>query len=222
MARHKDSGDGKQIVGEFPCVICVILRTVLRTVNHEFCPSALKEGFHKVDGETTQSVSMHDHNFFDQASEDCVQKGNKALPFEVDATPDIGDDFVVRERLLEIFALASKVFPLGCGGHASVDDLALGDRGRFSLVAEDFAQVLDVVKPFASRVVSDMTQHAGVRPDAESLLGDVVGTTHNPSGDKGYVMGTFWHCCPGACAGGWTEAWFVKKITRASLSCFKN
>ena len=78
-------------------------------MNHEFSPSALKDGLHEVDAEAAQSVSVHDHNLLDQVAECGVQKGNKALPLEVDTAANVGDELVVWERLLQVFLLTREV-----------------------------------------------------------------------------------------------------------------
>jgi len=78
-------------------------------VNHEFSPSALKDGLHEVDSEAAQSVSVHDHNILDQLAECGVQNGNRALPLEVDTAANVGDELVVWERLLQVFLLTREV-----------------------------------------------------------------------------------------------------------------
>ena len=129
MPRHKDGSNCEEVIGELSSII---RGTVSRTVNHEFCPSAFKDGLHEVDAETTQSVTVHDHNFFDQIAENGVQKGNKAFPFKVDATANVGDDFVIGEGFLKVFLLTSEVLSLVRRRHADVDDSTFGLRGRLS------------------------------------------------------------------------------------------
>jgi len=106
MPRHKDRRDGEEVVGELTGVVS---GSVCRTVNHEFSPSALKDGLHEVDSEAAQSVSVHDHNLLDQVAEHGVQKGNKALPLEVDAAANVGDELVVRVGFLQVFLLTREV-----------------------------------------------------------------------------------------------------------------
>jgi hypothetical protein len=86
MSRHKDRGDGEEVVGEFAGVF---LASVWRTVNQEFCARLLKDELQELGSEATEPVLVHDHNLFDQAGEDAFQKGGKAFTFEVEAAADV-------------------------------------------------------------------------------------------------------------------------------------
>ena len=198
MPRHKDGGNCEEVIGELSSII---RGTVSRTVNHEFCPSALKDGLHEVDAETTQSVTVHDHNFFDQVAEHGVQKGNKAFPFKVDAAANVGDDFVIGEGFLKVFLLTSEVLALMRRRHADVDDSTFGLRGRLStLVSEEFSQMSEVVQTLAfSSLKPDMSKRAVVRPHAESLLVDVVYVLDHPARHECRFMVTFGHAVVRAC-----------------------
>jgi hypothetical protein len=76
MSRHKDCRNGKEVIGKLPCIV---LGTVWRTVNHEFCANFCKNGVQEVGLKATQSVSVHDHNLFDQSVDNGVQNGFMSL-----------------------------------------------------------------------------------------------------------------------------------------------
>ena len=143
MSRHKDGGDGEEIISEFTGVFS---SSVWRTVNHECCARLLKDELQKLGSEATEPVLVHDHNLFDQAGEDAFQKSCKTLSFEVEPAPDVGDDFVVRVRFFEILALSLEVWLLMRRGDPCICD-ALGSLFWccFSDVADDFTEVLKVV-----------------------------------------------------------------------------
>ena len=84
-------------------------------MNHEFCASFCKYGVQEVGPKATQSVSVHDHNLFDQSVDNGVQKGFKPFPLEVETAPGIGDELVVRVRFLEVRLLSGKVVLLVSG-----------------------------------------------------------------------------------------------------------
>jgi hypothetical protein len=143
MSRHKDSGDGEEVICEFTGVFS---SSVWRTVNHEFCARLLKDELQELGSEATEPVLVHDHNLFDQAREDAFQKGCKAFALKIKPAPDVGDKFVVRVRFFEILALSFKVWLLVCRGDPGISD-ALGALfwRWFGDVADDFPKVLKVV-----------------------------------------------------------------------------
>ena len=141
MSRHKDRGDGEEVVGKFGVVgVCV----VLRTVNHEFRACLIKEEFHELGSEATESVLVHDHNLFDQAFEDSFQYGHKSPAFEVDAATDVGNELVFWVESLELLFLVFEAALLMSRGDPGVSD-SLSFLFRFGLGPEDFAKVGDVV-----------------------------------------------------------------------------
>ena len=91
MTRHKDGGDGEEVVGEFSG------RVFANTfaVNHE---PGFSVGENKVDeflAISAQSVTVHDHNFLDSSAVNSFQNGTQAFPFEVEAGGDVGDKFMI-------------------------------------------------------------------------------------------------------------------------------
>ncbi len=86
MSGNKYRGNCEEVIRKFGGGVRGVVR---RTVNHEFDPKFCKDGFHEVDGESTQSVSVHDHNFFDISIDCGVQNGRKAFAFEVKAAPNV-------------------------------------------------------------------------------------------------------------------------------------
>jgi hypothetical protein len=83
--------------------------------NHELAASLLKEELEEVEGNSTQSVAMEDHNFADTAGEDSFQKGEQAFALEVDARSDVLDDFDTRSVGLEEVDLSLEVLFLVVG-----------------------------------------------------------------------------------------------------------
>ena len=61
--------DGEEVLGE----LAGPLKVLVRTVNHEFDASLLKEVFQEVRGKARQSVFVQDDNLADQALVDSVQ-----------------------------------------------------------------------------------------------------------------------------------------------------
>lgn len=187
ISRHKDGCNGKEVVGKF---LAVVVWTVWRTVNHEFCASFRKDGVHKVIPESAQSVTVHDHNLLDHSVDNGVQKGFKTFPFEVDAAPNVGDEFMGRERLLEILLLAGKVVALVGRRDAGVDNASTSFIGRFDgIVAQEFSEVVHVVQTFPLiPLEAHVPERAAISPRSEGLFVDCVGLLYVSSGNKGCII----------------------------------
>ena len=111
MSCHKDRRDGEEVIGELSPVLFSV-DTVRCTVNHEFCASLFKDGFQQVASEATEPVFVQYHNLLDQAVDDAFQNGRKPFAFEVETTPDVGNELVLRIRLLEFLALSLEITAL--------------------------------------------------------------------------------------------------------------
>jgi hypothetical protein len=85
MTRHKDGGDGEQIVRQFSGVICLFILTV----NHELRASLLEDKLQEFDSVSTQPVLVHNHNLLDHSSEHAFQKGEKTFALEVETGSDV-------------------------------------------------------------------------------------------------------------------------------------
>lgn len=202
MSCHKDCGDGEEVIGKLSFVL-FSFDTVRCTVNHEFCASLLKDEVQQVASEATEPVLVQHHNLFDQTVDDAFQNGCKPLAFEVEATPDVGDELVLRVRLLQLLALSLKIAPLVGGGDPSVDDTLGSFRGLFLfvLVTKELPEVVKIIQSLAlTAVVADMPELALPCPGAKGLLVDLVPLLNHPCCNKpGSIDGslfTFWHVCP--------------------------
>jgi len=85
MTRHKDGGDGEQVVGEFSGILwfCIL------TVNHLPSPSFFEDKLQQFAVISTQAVFVHDHNFLDHSSEYSFQKGFFFFAFEVETGSNV-------------------------------------------------------------------------------------------------------------------------------------
>lgn len=105
MSRHKDCGDGEQVVGKLSGCIRRIFAE-----NQEPRASLLEDGFEQLDAEPCKSVAVHNHNFFEFSREREFQKGLHSLPLEVDPRADVGDDSVMGVMGAQILDLSLQVF----------------------------------------------------------------------------------------------------------------
>jgi len=107
----KDGVDGEKILCQFVKSSGVRLLgngrvvVVVCTENHEFDLALLEDVFDEFDSETTESVSMGDHNFCEISLQSGVQNGLKPFAVPVDAASDVGDDLIVRVLLGELLDL---------------------------------------------------------------------------------------------------------------------
>jgi hypothetical protein len=88
------------------------------------------------------------HNFCDLSAMDEFQKGLKLGSVVVESTPDVPEDFVVRERFDEVLDLPLEVFRLLGATDAGVDDLPRLDEGVFCFASEDPVDVLRFIQSF--------------------------------------------------------------------------
>jgi hypothetical protein len=70
VAGNEEVDDGQKILGEFS-----VAARFLSIVNHDSHLKALAKAFEELEAESTKSVFVGNHNFFDSSFEDEVQKG---------------------------------------------------------------------------------------------------------------------------------------------------
>ena len=115
----EDGDDGEEIVAEFGVGV---VNLVCLIANHDFATTALENVLDEFEGDTTEPVTMGDHNLTDISFERSVQNSEKTGALPVDATRDARDDFVLRVRFLEQLDLAPEVVPLRGTRDPRVDD----------------------------------------------------------------------------------------------------
>ena len=122
--------------------------TDLRTVNHDLGAELFKEEQHEVEAESTQAVFVHDHNLFDHAADDSVQKGLKTFALEVEPASDVGYEGVMREGGAQVSLLSFEIGALLRRGDPGVNDALILSRncslGFF--VADPVFDALQVVE----------------------------------------------------------------------------
>lgn len=94
-------------------------------MNHEFCPSFLKDPLTELESIATQSVFVGNHNFCDFALIHSFQKGCKTAAVEIEPTADVPDNVVkgdFRARFLEVGNLSVEIGRLVAGGDSRVDE----------------------------------------------------------------------------------------------------
>ena len=96
---HKVVTNGEEIVSEFLGVVGGG-RDFLTRNQVQCCLMFSERTFNEIDSESSQSVTVGDHNTRDMSLFDELQKGDKSPALEVEAGSDITDDFVVRRVLL--------------------------------------------------------------------------------------------------------------------------
>jgi hypothetical protein len=69
--------------------------------DHEIGSVCLTYVLEELKGESAETVTMGDHNFFDISSHDFVHQPKQAFSFEVEAGPDVADDFVLWVRFFD-------------------------------------------------------------------------------------------------------------------------
>lgn len=111
---------------------------------------ALEDGLEQVKGETTESVSVGNHNLVDSSLEDAFQKGLQSSALEVEARPDVAEDAVEGVAPLEVLDLPLEVFLLVRGADAGVDDFFLLGALIVAVVAEELEDVVSEVQALAS------------------------------------------------------------------------
>jgi len=74
MTRHKERGNGEEVVGE----VAELVRVLAWTVNHELDACLSKDVFDEVSGKSTQSVFVQDGNLADQPTVSGVQNGTQS------------------------------------------------------------------------------------------------------------------------------------------------
>ena len=94
-------------------------------MNHEFCASLCEDPVDQLKSESAQAVSVLNDNRRDKSAVYLVQKGDKSLPFEIEAGSDVLDDFVLGVGFLQELDLTFEVGFLVLAGDARVADVAL-------------------------------------------------------------------------------------------------
>lgn len=122
----EDGDDGEEIVAELGVGV---VNLVCLIANHDFAATALEDVLDEFEGDTTEPVTMGDHNLADISFERSVQNSEKTGALPVDATRDVRDDFVLRVRFLEQLDLAPEVVPLRGTRDPRVDDAGASTGG---------------------------------------------------------------------------------------------
>lgn len=182
MPRHKEGGDGEEVVGKlaWAAPIPVSLGTAQPVENHEFCPSFPKDVLQEFGSKAAQPVPVHDHNLRDISSVDLVHQGAQSLALEVEARADVLDDLVVWVLGLEVFNLPDEVLFLAGAADPCVEDplslvVAGFDDAFFRLfVSEKLGKMVGVVEAPSAATGAHTSQLACMCPVAQRLAGDVV------------------------------------------------
>lgn len=98
-------------------------------LNHEFRIGFLKDVFDKLQSVATHSVFVGNANFFDITAVHSVQKGTKLGPVVVEATANLGDEFIAGKGPLEIGDLSLEVGFLFVTADSSIADFRFRSRG---------------------------------------------------------------------------------------------
>lgn len=154
MRGNNAGGDGEQIGGE----VGLVFELCVRTENHEFSASFLKQELQQLESDSRKPISAHDHNLGDHSFEDVFQKGAQTLSVEVDAGADVSADDVVRERFLEVRDLAVEVCVLLGATNSGVD---VGVLGRTWLLSEESKHGVLVVHPLPSMEFEELDVSGG-------------------------------------------------------------
>lgn len=130
IACDKDvDDDGGQVLGQL-----VLVRSCV-TVNHDPDARFRKEPFHELEGESTQSVPMGNHNRAEFATVSSLQKGEEVLPLEVEARADVGEDIQrVWIGRTQVGDLALKIGTLFVGTDSGITDRSSFTVGFFPLL----------------------------------------------------------------------------------------
>lgn len=88
--------------------------------------AGLDEFFDERKTESTQPISVGNHNFSDMTFDCGVQNGFKPFSLEIDARSNVSDNFVVRVLTSEELSLSFQIFFLRSCGYASVADVSSG------------------------------------------------------------------------------------------------
>jgi hypothetical protein len=147
VASNEDVNDRQEVFLQlFGARLCL-------TVNHDFGSEVPEEPLHQFERESTESVSVGNHNFFEFSSAESFQKGEKTSALPIESRADVGNDFVVWVLLTEVRDLPLEVFLLLFGrdsGIAHSDSLGgsfrfvlLEQPGEVSLRVESFAGGLE-------------------------------------------------------------------------------
>jgi hypothetical protein len=105
VSADKDGGNCHEVFGELPGSFLLIIRIE----NHESDVTGLEKPLKEVKGNATESVSVGNHNFFDQSSACLVQNGTQPFPLEVDAGSNVGNDGMAGVLLAGVLDLMGEV-----------------------------------------------------------------------------------------------------------------
>lgn len=171
MARHKDGGDGEQIVGEFSSFA---VATPIATENHEPRASLREHKLQQLDAVARKPVAVHDHNLVDQAREHAFQNGEQAAALKVET----GDDAVGGAFAAQVGDLAFEVGALVGAADTSVDDALLFLSFFAGLVVivdtETLVDVAHVVEALAGGgAIPNAAHQAAISPAPERGSGDL-------------------------------------------------
>jgi hypothetical protein len=95
---------------------------VLLIENDEICLTATQLGVDELDSKAGKVVFVGNHNFFDHAFVEFVQKPRKAFVFVLEARGDVDEDLVFRVACLHRLDLPLKVVRLFAAGDTTLDD----------------------------------------------------------------------------------------------------
>lgn len=147
MLGNKDSSDGQQVFCKFGG--CVSFVTVRLTVNHDGAAKLFADGIDKLKCESTQSVSMGDHDLRDTSIADPFQKGDKPGALPVESASNVADKFVVRIGSSQLIALSSEISSLLVATNSGVADLCLLNGGGLLSESEESCDIRIHVETFA-------------------------------------------------------------------------
>ena len=178
MARHKDGGDGEQIVGEFSSFAVGVVATPIATENHEPRASLREHKLQQLDAVARKPVAVHDHNLVDQAREHAFQNGEQAAALKVETGADVGDDAVGGAFAAQVGDLAFEVGALVGAADTSVDDALLFLSFFAGLVVivdtETLVDVAHVVEALAGGgAIPNAAHQAAISPAPERGSGDL-------------------------------------------------
>jgi len=82
------------------------------TVNHDAAAKLFADALDKLKGESTQSVTMGNHDFCDASFANSFQKFDKTGPFPVETASNVTDEPVLRESSGKVVSLSLEVSAL--------------------------------------------------------------------------------------------------------------
>lgn len=161
--------DGKEVIFEFS-----FWTKFLFIFNDEIGSVMVKQPGEVFPSNPTEPVSVGNHNFVDVPRHDLNQHFVESLPFEIDPTGNVFDNFMVRVFFLEVGDLPFKILFLFVAGDPAVEEvlfvrIILPDTVSFFFLT--FNELLDVVQP-VSFTNSGVLDFPRVRPPSKGDVGD--------------------------------------------------